>query len=382
MLNAIVRFSLRFRGIIIALACALLGYGLYTLSRATYDVFPEFAPPQVVIQTEAPGLAPEQVEVLVTQPIENAINGVAGIESLRSGSIQGLSVVTVTFRPGSDIYRGSQVVAERLASLGGQLPEGIRAPVMTPLTSSASVVLVVGLTSDTRSLMDLRTIADWNVRPRVLAVPGVAKVAVFSREAKQLQIQVQPGRLIQYNLALEDVVRGARQATGIRGAGVIDTANQRIILQAEGQSLTPAQIAKVVLVYQNGASVTLGDVASVVEASEPPIGAAAIMGHPGVILMISAQYGANTLQGTLKVEEALNELRLALEAQEVALHPDLLRPANFIQTAIATVRSSLLIGAVLVVVVLFLFLFNVRTAAISCMAIPLSLLAAVTILEF
>jgi CzcA family heavy metal efflux pump len=381
MLNAIVRFSLRFRGVIIALACALLGYGLYILSRATYDVFPEFAPPQVVIQTEAPGLAPEQVEVLVTQPIENAINGVAGIESLRSGSIQGLSVITVTFGPGSDIYRDRQVVAERLASLGGQLPEGIRAPVMTPLTSSTSVVLVVGLTSDTRSLMDLRTSADWTVRPRLLAVPGVAKVAVFSSEAKQLQIQVQPDRLIQYNLALEDVVRGARQATGIRGAGVIDTANQRIILQAKGQSLTPEQLAKTVLVHQNGASVTLGDVASVVEASEPPIGAAAIMGHPGVILMISAQYGANTLQVTQRVEEALQELRSVLDPQGVALHPDLLRPANFIQTAIANVRSSLLIGAVLVVVVLFLFLFNFRTAAISCTAIPLSLLAAVTMLE-
>src|SRR5439155_12790799 len=153
MLSAMVRFSLRFRGVVIALACALLGYGLYTLSRATYDVFPEFAPPQVVIQTEAPGLAPEQVEVLVTQPIENTLNGVAGIASLRSGSIQGLSVITVTFRPSSDIYRDRQVVAERLAALAGQLPAGVQAPVMTPLTSSTSVVLAVGLTSEERALM-------------------------------------------------------------------------------------------------------------------------------------------------------------------------------------------------------------------------------------
>src|SRR5262245_6715926 len=256
MLNAIVRFSLRFRGIIITLACALLGYGLYTLSRATYDVFPEFAPPQVVIQTEAPGLAPEQVEVLVTQPIENAINGVEGIASLRSGSIQGLSVITVIFRPGSDIYRDRQVVAERLASVGGQLPEGIRAPVVTPLTSTTSVVLVVGLTSDTRSLMDLRTIADWTVKQRLLAVPGVAKVVVFGGEVRQLQIQVQADRRLHYNLALEDVVRVAREAPGIRASGVIDTPNQRLVLQTEGQSRTPDQLATTVLVYQNGMSVT------------------------------------------------------------------------------------------------------------------------------
>lgn len=382
MLTAIVEFSLRFRGVIIALACALLGYGLYTLSQATYDVFPEFAPPQVVIQTEAPGLSPEQVEVLVTQPIENAINGVAGIESLRSGSIQGLSVITVTFRPGSDIYRNRQVVAERLASLAGQLPRGVQAPVMTPLTSSTSVVLAVGVTSDTRSLMELRTIADWTVRQRLLAVPGVAKVVVFGGEVRQLQIQFRPDRLIQYNLAIEDVLRVGREATAIRGAGFIDTNNQRITFQTEGQSLTPDQLARIVLVHQNGMSVALGDVARVVEAPEPPIGAAAIMTHPGVLLMVSAQYGANTLQVSQRVEEALKELRSVLSAQGVVLHADLFRPATFIETAISNVRSSLLIGAVLVVVVLFLFLFNFRTAAISCMAIPLSLLAAVAVLQY
>lgn len=201
MLSAIVRFSLRFRGVIIALACIFFGYGLYTLARATYDVFPEFAPPQAVIQTQAPGLTPEQVEVLVTQPLENALNGLAGIESLQSGSIQGLSVITVTFQPSSDIFRDRQAVAERLASLTGQLPQGVQAPVITPLTSSTSVVLAMGLTADQRSLMELRTMADWTVKPRLLAVPGVAKVVVFGGEVRELQIQVDPDRLIQYNLA-------------------------------------------------------------------------------------------------------------------------------------------------------------------------------------
>jgi len=382
MLNAIVRFSLRFRGVIIALACVLLAYGIYTLTRAKYDVFPEFAPPQVVIQIEAPGLAPEQVEVLVTQPIENAINGVSGIESLRSGSIQGLSVITVTFRADSDIYRDRQIVAERLASLAGQLPQGVQPPVMTPLTSSTSVVLAVGLTSDKRPLMDLRTIGDWTVKQRLLAVPGVAKVAVFGGQIKQLQIQVHPDRLIQHNLAIEDVLEAAHRATGIRGAGFIETENQRVAIQTEGQSLTADQLARTVLLHQNGANVTLQDVANIVEAPEPPIGAAAIMGHPGVILMVSAQYGANTLEVTQRVEQALEELRPTLEAERILLRSDLFRAANFIQTAIHNVQLSLQIGGLLVVVVLFLFLFNFRTAAISATAIPLSLLAAVMVLEY
>src|SRR6185437_88940 len=161
MLTAIVRFSLRFRGIVIALACALLGYGVFSLTRAPYDVFPEFAPPQVEIQTEAPGLSPEQVEVLVTQPIENAINGVPGIESLRSGSIQGLSVITVVFRSGTEISRGRQVVTERLATVASQLPTGVQPPLMTPLVSSTASVMEVSFTSATQSLMAVRTAADW-----------------------------------------------------------------------------------------------------------------------------------------------------------------------------------------------------------------------------
>ena len=368
MLTAIVRFSLRFRGVIIALSCILAGYGLYTLSQAKYDVFPEFSPPQVVIQTEAPGLSPEQVEALVTQPIENSINGVSGIESLRSGSIQGLSFITVTFHPGSDIYRDRQVVSERLSAMAGNLPQGVKAPVMTPLTSSTSIVLALGLTSGRVSPMELRTIADWTVKQRLLSVPGVAKVAVFGGEIKQLQIQVR-------------LLAAARHATGIRGAGFIDDQNQRIMLQTEGQSLTPQQLAQTVIVHKNGANMTLGDVARVIEAPEPPIGAASVMGHPGTLLMVSAQYGANTLEVTQKVEQALKELRPTLSAQGVALYPDIFRPANFILTAIHNMGSSLLMGAGLVVIVLLLFLFNLRTAAISVTAIPLSLLTAVMVLE-
>ena len=381
MLTALVRFSLAFRGVVIALACALVGYGFYSLSRATYDVFPEFAPPQVVIQCEAPGLAPEQVETLVTQPIENAVNGVPGIKALRSSSIQGLSLITVTFNPGSNIYQARQVVAERLATLANQLPQGVRPPVMTPLTSSTSVVLALGLTSEKLSLLQLRTLADWTVRQRLLAVPGVAKVSVFGGEVKQFQIQVHPDRLLRFNLALEDVLAAARQATDVLGAGFIENEGQRITLQAEGQTATVDELARTVLLQHDGANVTLGDVAAVVEAPEPPIGAASVMGKTGVIMLVSSQYGANTLEVTRKVEQALGELKPAIEAEQVTMRSDLFRPANFIETATGNIKFSLILGAVLVVIVLFLFLANLRTAAISCSAIPLSLLAAVIVLE-
>ncbi len=381
MLSAIVRFSLRFRGVVLSLAIALLGFGLYTLTQARYDVFPEFAPPRVSIQTEAPGLSPEQVELLVTQPIENVINGVTGIDSLRSNSIQGLSVINVVFRATNDIYLDRQLVAERLATIAGQLPLGVKAPILTPLTSSTSTVLVLGLTSDKKSLMQLRTAADWTLRPRLLAVPGVADAYVFGGDLKQLQVQFLPERLVKYNLSLTDVVAAAQKATGILGAGFIENRNQRLILQSEGQSLTPEQIASTVLVRQNGANVILGQVADVREGAAPPFGAASVEGKTGVVLVVAAQYGSNTVDVTSRVEKALQELNPALQQQGIDMRSDLFRPANFIHTSIHNIRFSLLIGAALVILVLFLFLFDIRTAAISCTAIPLSLLAAVTVMD-
>ncbi|MFD0893774.1 efflux RND transporter permease subunit [Luteolibacter ambystomatis] len=381
-LGGIVRFSLRFRGLVIALACALLGYGLHTLGRARYDVFPEFAPPQVTIQTEAPGLSPEQVETLVTQPIENVVNGIDGVGALRSSSIQGLSLLTLTFRPDSDIHLARQSVSERLGTLTGRLPQSVASPVMTPLTSSASIVFEAGLTSTERTAMEVRTFADWTLKPRLLTVDGVANVSVFGGEVKQLQIQVIPEQLVRHDLSLEDVVAVASKATGVQGAGFIENANQRIVIQTEAQeALTPAQLAAVVVARKDGAVLTLGDVARVVEAPEPPFGAASIMGRPGVVLVISSQFGTNTLEVTRKVEAALAELRPSLARERIGLHDDLFRPAAFIETATHNVAWSLLTGGVLVVVVLLLFLNNLRTAAISCTAIPLSLLAAVIVLE-
>ncbi|MBL6853074.1 MAG: efflux RND transporter permease subunit, partial [Alphaproteobacteria bacterium] len=231
---ALIDFALRFRGVVIALSALLLGYGLYTLTQVKYDVFPEFAPPQVVVQTEAPGLSPEQVEALVTQPLENSLNGTPGLATLRSASIAGLSAITITFDPASDIYRDRQLVQERLAVAAGGLPTGIGTPSMTPLTSATGTILIAGLTSRTKSLMELRTAAEWTIEPRLLAVPGVANVSVFGLETRTLQIQVRPDDMIRYGIGLNDVLAIAQRATGIRGGGFIDTANQRIVIQTEG----------------------------------------------------------------------------------------------------------------------------------------------------
>jgi CzcA family heavy metal efflux pump len=378
---AIIAWSIRYRGIVMTLAALLAAYGAWSLGGAKYDVFPEFAPPQVGIQTEAPGLAPEQVEILVTRPLENAVNGVPGVKTLRSTSIQGLSVITVFFDSASDIYRDRQVVAERLAGAAAELPQGVKAPELTPLTSSTSTVLVIGLTSERRSLMDLRDAAQWTVRPRVLAVPGVAKAAVFGGDERSLQVQLRPDALLRYGLGIDDVLAAARRATGVRGAGFVDTGNQRILLETRGQSLGAAELGRTVLASRGGANITLASVADVIVAPEPPIGGATVDGWPGVVMDISAQYGSNTVEVTQAVEAALGELAPGLAAQGIALHADLFRPANFIATATGNVRDSLALGGILVVAVVLLFLFNLRSAAVSCAAIPLSLLAAVLVLE-
>lgn len=381
MLRRLVEFSLQFRGVVIALAGVLVAYGLYVTAHAKLDVFPEFAPPQVVIPTEAPGLAPEQVEALVTQPIENAVNGAGNLQSIRSQSIQGLSVITALFSPGTDILKARQLVGERLVDVAGRMPQGVSPPTMAPLTSATSTILQLGLTSETRSPMEVRTFADWTLRPRLLGVPGVAKVVVFGGEVRQLQVQVRPDRLAAFGLAIGDVLEAARRATGVRGAGFVETETQRIVLQTQGQSLTPGQLGNVVVAQHGDASIRLRDVAEVVAGAEPKIGDASIMGRAGVLVVVSSQYGANTAEATRAVERALAELRPAIASERITLEPALFRPANFVATAIHNVDVSLLIGGVLIAVVLFLFLLDLTTAVISFVAIPLSLLAAVIVLD-
>lgn len=381
MLSSIVQFSLRFRGVVLALACLLTGYGLFVASKAKLDVFPDFVPPQVTIQTEAPGLTPEQVETLVTLPIETAINGLGSLESLRSESIQGLSIVTAVFREDTEVFRARQMLAEKLAELASRLPVGVKAPRMTPLTSSTMDLLKVGLVSRRLSPMELRALADWTLKPRLLAVPGVAKCSVFGGEIRQWQIRVDPERLRIHGLTLPDVLGAARQATAVLGAGFIDTPNQRVLVETRGQSLDAGALGATVIQLRDGLPIRLKDVADILPGSEPKYGDALIQGEPGVLLTMSSQFGANTLEVTQALEGAIEELKPLFDQQGITIYPRLHRPATFIETALRNMRASIVLGAALVAGVLLLFVGQFRVAAISLTAIPLSLLAAVIVLD-
>ncbi|MBE7248411.1 MAG: efflux RND transporter permease subunit, partial [Actinomycetospora chiangmaiensis] len=328
-----------------------------------------------------PGLDSEQVEVLVTQPVEVAVGGLPGLETLRSTSIQGLSVINAAFKPGSDVDRIRQRVNERLAALAGRMPDGVATPAMTPLTSSTLTVLLVGLTAEARDAMDLRHVAEWTVRRRLQAVPGIAQVSIYGGAVRALQVQVRPDDLIRFQIGLNDVLTAARKATGVRGAGFVDTPNQRVLLRSEGQSLTPEALGRTVLHNDGGASVVLSDVATVTAAPEPAISAALVDGKPGVLLMVGAQVGVDTRAVTARLEAALAELRPVLDREGITLRADLFRPASFVDVATGNVIQALAFGGVLVVIVLLVFLADWRAALISAAAIPLSLIAAALALQ-
>jgi CzcA family heavy metal efflux pump len=380
MLQAIVGWSLVNRAVVVALAVMLLVAGAYSATHSKLDVFPEFAPPLVVIQAECPGLSPSEVEQLVTLPIEMAVNGITGLDLLRSQSIQGLSVVTVIFQGNADIYRCRQLVNERLAELAGQLPSGVKAPRLAPLTSSTGRLLSIGFTASKLSPRELRDRVQWNIRPRLLGVPGVAQVVIFGGEVRQFQVQIDPDYLAARNLTLTQVIDAARQASSIRGAGFIENDRQRINLRVEGQVQSAAELGDTAIATVEGTPVRLRDVGWVTEGSEPKFGDASIGGKPGVILVVYRQLQADTPQTTAALEKQLDQLEPVLREQGITYHRALFRQASFIEQAIGNVTESLLIGAALVAAVLVLFLFNLRTAFISLTAIPLSLLGAVTVL--
>ncbi|MDN5937720.1 MAG: efflux RND transporter permease subunit, partial [Salinisphaera sp.] len=381
MLAAIVGRAIRFRGVVIALALLVLVYGGWRLAHAGLDIFPQFSPPLIILQTEAPGLTAEQVEIRVTQPVERALLGLRGLKLMRSESILGLSVVTLIFEADTPIYRNRQMVAERLAALGNGLPKAAGSPVMVPLSSSSATVMTVGVTSATRSLMELRDVVAGTLVPRLQAVDGVADINVFGGGVRQLQIQFDPTRLRRFGLTIDDVAAAARRATGVRGVGFLSNQNQQIALTIRGMPKTAERLAATVVRRGPGAGVlTLGDVATLTPAPAVPIGAAQIMGKPGIVLMIIGQYHANTLTVTRNLESAMAELKPIFAAQGIALHDGLFRPADYIVASFRSIVGHLLIGAAFVVAVLFLFLYHWRAAVISITAIPLSLLGATIVL--
>jgi CzcA family heavy metal efflux pump len=377
----LVDLCVRFRGTIATLTLVALALGIWATRSAPLDVFPEFVPSQVDIQTEAPGFTAQQVEELVTKPIENAVNGSTGLATIRSESIPGLSVITIQFADAINLYNARQGIAEHLAELGNTLPMGVGTPRLSPLISSTMDLLKIGLVSDKLDAYALRDQAEWIMKPALLAVPGVAHVIIFGGAVRQIQIAPDLKRMTAYGFTLTDLSDAARAALALRGAGFVDIAHQRVLIQTQVPAPDTAAIANAVLAVRGGVPVTIGDVATVAEAPALRAGDALIMGRPGVLLSLASQYGANTLQVTRALEEALAQLAPALKAQGITMYPALHRPATFVERALDSLEHALVIAAALILAVLFLFLRDWRSALITFLAIPLSLLAAVAVLD-
>jgi CzcA family heavy metal efflux pump len=380
-MHALVAFCVRRYGAVAALTLLALVLGIWGAMRSPLDVFPEFVPSQVDIQTEAPGLSPQQVEELVTKRVESAVNGAEGLATLRSESIPGLSVITISFDEHIDLLAARQGISERLSEIGSSLPAGVGTPKLSPLVSSTMDLLKVGLVSDTVDAYTLRDTADWLLKPRLLAVPGVAKVIVFGGAVRQIQILPDPRKLAGYKLGFNDVAEAARSALALHGAGFIDLDAQRVLIKSPTPKPDVDAIGQALVAVRGGVPLRLRDLADIMEAPALRSGDSLIDGRPGVLMALASQFGANTLTTTLAVEKALDSLAPALKARGITVYPGLHRPANFIERALHDLQDSLLVATVLILAVLYLFLRDGRAALIAFTAIPLSLLAAVLVLE-
>lgn len=375
MFNNLIAWSLRNRVLVIAGAALALAAGVWTALRMPVDVFPDLTAPTVTILTEAHGMAPEEVETLVTFPIETAVNGATGVRRVRSSTAQGISVVWVEFDWGTEIFRARQIVAERLPAVTNQLPAGVSAPVLAPVTSIMGEIMMVGLTGP-QSPMELRTTADWTIRRRLLAIPGVAQVVPTGGAVRQYQVLADPVRMAAVGVSLDEVVAAAGGSNANASGGVYMSRGQEYVIRGIGRVQSEADIARSVVAVRAGAPVLLSQVADVQIGAAPRIGEGSVNAQPGVVLAIQKQPGANTLELTERIERELADIQRTLP-QGMRIHTELFRQADFISVAVENVLEALRDGALLVVVILFIFLWNVRATAISVAAIPLSLVVAI-----
>jgi len=381
MLATIVRASLANPRIVTALSLLVALLGVGALLNARLDVFPDFAPPHLLVQAEARGLDATQVEAMVTRPLEDLLAGAGNVAVVRSTSSQGLAAIQVVFGRGSDPYLQRQVVSERLADAGVLLPAGVGPPLLSPLSSSMEYLLHFGFTSERLSPLELRDLIRWNIKPQILAVPGVAQAQLFGGDSRERQLWIDPLKLDASGVTLEEIFEAARLGTQMTGGGYLETATQRLVLQAQAPGDSLGALEQAVIANHAGVPLRIGDVAQVRDGSAPRFGDAIIGGQPGILVETSTQYGANTLDVTRELEHRLQTLVPELAQRGVQYHPALLRPASFIESAIAKLRNSLLIGALLVIVLLLVTLRDWRGALISFSAIPVSLLATVWILS-
>ena len=380
MLDGIILWSLRNRLVTIFVAATLLVAGVYSAATIPVDVFPDLTAPTVTVLTEAHGMAAEEVEILVTFPIETAVNGAAGVRRVRSSSAQGISIVWIEFDWGQDIYRARQIVGEKLQLVVPQLPAGVSPPVLAPITSIMGEILLVGMSSERHSAMEVRTVADWVVRKRLLAVPRVAQVVPIGGAVKQYQVLLDPQKLRAYEIGIDEVLRAAEQSNAVASGGVFLQSGQEILIRGLGRVRNLEDIENTVVVLRDGFPILIGDVAEVRLGPRQRFGAASVNAEPAVILSIQKQPNANTLELTERIDAELESLEHTLP-EGMVIDRGIFRQASFISLAVGNVIEAVRDGALLVTVILFLFLWSLRTTAISVLAIPLSLAMALVAMK-
>ncbi len=385
MLNSLVQLSLRYRVVVLVAAGVLLAYGVVVALRTPLDVFPEFAPPLVEVQVEAPGMSSEAVERIVTIPMESALNGVPRMTTLRSKSVQGLSAVQLLFERDTDIFQARQAVSERVAVVAARLPAQVRAPTVMPPLSSTSRVLKLGLTPKHRpgvpdlSQTDISVAMKWEIEPRLLAVPGVANVSTYGYHDKQYHVLVKPDKLRDFGLTLDQLKLSAKQAAVYGSAGYHDTDNQRAAIQYATRIDGPDDLGQAVVAHRNNQPVLLREVATLTTGNAPFIGEGVVNDEAGLLVVVEKYPWANTLQVTRDVEKAIAVLEPSIPGVEIATH--IFRPASFIELALSNLQHAMLLGCLLVSLIVIAFLFEWRTAVISLTAIPLSIVGAIVVLQ-
>lgn len=386
MLTALVRASLEYRAVVLLGAVALIVFGVYGALRTPLDVFPEFAPPLVEVQTEAPGFSSEAVERLITIPLESAVNGLPHMTDMRSKSVQGLSSIQIYFARGTDLFQVRQMVSERVAVEAARLPQQVKAPRLMPPLSSTSRILKLGLTpkyEDGVSLIshtDICVQMKWVIEPRLLAVPGVANVSTYGLHEKHFQVLVKPADLRDHGLTLNEVKQAARQAVVYGSAGYHDTPNQRLAVQYATKIERPEDLGKTVVAHRKGQPILLEQVATLTTGNPPHIGEGVVNDEPGPLVVVEKYPWANTLQVTRDVERAVEALRPSVP--NIEINTKIFRPASFIELALDNLRVAMILGCVLVALIVIAFLFDWRTAVISLIAIPLSIITGVVILRW
>lgn len=383
MLNKIISYSLHNRLLVLVCAMLLLVGGVYTAYHTDVDVFPDLNAPTVVIMTEAHGMAPEEVERLVTFPVETAVNGAMNVRRVRSSSTTGFSVVWVEFDWGTDIYKARQIVSEKLAIVGEELPQNIGKPTLGPQSSILGEILIIGMTSDTTSLLDMRTMADWTIRPRLLSTGGVAQVAVLGGDIKEYQILLDPARMKHYGIGLDQVLSVCRQMNQNANGGVLYEYDNEYIIRGILSTNKAEEIAKgVVAMTPDNIPVLLENIATVkIGGKSPKLGLASEKGKPAVLITVTKQPNTSTIDLTEKLDGIVADLQKNMPA-DVHISTDIFRQSRFIESSINNVKNSLFEGSFFVIVVLFLFLMNIRTTVISLIALPLSLLVSILSLHY